>query len=101
MRKNVSSKKKSVWNSQKPPSYPLNKKLETSLKTKLMLNKKTTKELRNKQESNMAVKELVLLVPQTAAEANKAEVAPVELVLEFMAVTKEAEEGIKLNQNTN
>merc|ERR1712036_9365 len=97
----VSSKKKSVWNSQKPPSYLLNKKAETLLKTKLMLNKKTTKELRNKQESNMAVKELVLLVPQPAAEANKAEAAPVELVLEFMVLTKEAEEGIKLNQNTN
>merc|ERR1719229_537299 len=85
MRKNVSSKKKSVWNSQKPQSYPLNK-MRTLLKTKLMLNKKTTKELRNNQESNMAAKKLVLLVPQ----------APVELVLEFMVVPK-AKEGIKLN----
>merc|ERR1712117_651139 len=83
MRKSVSSKKTSVWNSQKPQSYPLNKKVRTLLKTKLMLNKRTTKELRKNQESNMAAKKL--------------EAAPVELVLEFTVVTK-AKEGIKLNE---
>merc|ERR1712156_305744 len=87
MRKNLSSKKKSVWNSQKPQSYPLNKEVRTLLKTKLMLNKRTTKELRKNQESNMAAKKLVL-VPQPVAEAVKAEAAPVELVLEFTVVTK-------------
>merc|ERR1712156_336105 len=83
MRKNLSSKKKSVWNSQQPQSYPLNKEVKTLLKTKLMLNKRTTKELRKNQESNMAAKKLFLV--------------PVELVLEFTLVTK-AKEGIKVNE---